>query len=269
MKSPHRTPDWVLERIALGELPPEELAAARARLAQEPDGAARLAALEEDSRRILAQHPPGPVAREVEARAARASRPKSPPEREARWRPWVPALALVPVLAAVLLMVRPGPAVPVTGPGEPPAEVTRIKGMKPQLGLHRLGAAGPEPLAGGAHAAARDVVQVSYAAAGHRFGAILSVDGRGAVTLHAPQQQGLESVPLAPSGTHVLPQAYELDDAPAFERFIFVVSDSPFPLEAIAASARALAASEGARTAPLPLPEGFQQVSFLLEKSAP
>ncbi|SEU00788.1 ActD-like protein [Stigmatella erecta] len=268
MKSPHRTPDWLLERIALGELPPEELAAARARLAEEPDGAARLAALEEDTQRTLAQHPPGRVAREVEARAARASRPRPLPEQAPRWRPWMPALALVPVLAAVFLMVRPGPAQPVTGPGEPLAEVTRVKGMKPQLGLHRLGAAGPEPLAEGARAAARDVVQVSYVAAGHRFGAILSLDGRGAVTLHAPEH-GLESVPLAPSGTHVLPHAYELDDAPAFERFLFVVSDSPFSLEGIAASARALAASEGARTAPLPLPVGFQQVSFLLKKSAP
>ncbi|RKH16442.1 ActD-like protein, partial [Corallococcus sp. CA047B] len=46
MTSPHRTPDWLLERIALGELPPDELAAARARLDQEPDGPSRLAALE-------------------------------------------------------------------------------------------------------------------------------------------------------------------------------------------------------------------------------
>ncbi|MFP2962831.1 ActD-like protein, partial [Myxococcus sp. 1LA] len=30
MTSPHRTPDWLLERIALGELSPGELAAARA-----------------------------------------------------------------------------------------------------------------------------------------------------------------------------------------------------------------------------------------------
>ncbi|MFP2931254.1 ActD-like protein, partial [Pyxidicoccus sp. 3LG] len=53
MTSPHRTPEWLLERIALGELPPEELAAARARLAQEPDGPSRLAALEADSRATL------------------------------------------------------------------------------------------------------------------------------------------------------------------------------------------------------------------------
>ncbi|MFP2964356.1 ActD protein, partial [Myxococcus sp. 1LA] len=36
------TPDWLLERIILGELPTEALAAARARLEREPGGAARL-----------------------------------------------------------------------------------------------------------------------------------------------------------------------------------------------------------------------------------
>ncbi|MDC0712406.1 ActD-like protein [Stigmatella sp. ncwal1] len=265
MKTPHRTPDWLLERIALGELPPDELAAARARLAQEPDGAARLAALEEDNRLTLEQRPPALVAREVEARAARSERLDPLREKAHPWRPLMPALAFVPVLAVVFLMVRPGPRPP---DAEPIAEVTRTKGLTPQLGLHRLGAAGPEPLADGARAAVHDVVQVSYVAAGNRYGAILSLDGRGAVTLHAPED-GLNAWALAPSGTHALSRAYELDDAPAFERFIFVASDSPFPLEGILVSARELAASNEARTAPLPLPAGFRQVSFTLEKNSP
>ncbi|ADO68390.1 hypothetical protein [Stigmatella aurantiaca] len=265
MKTPHRTPDWLLERIALGELPPDELAAARARLAQEPDGAARLAALEEDNRRILEQRPPALVAREVEALAARAERLEPLQEKAHPWRPLMPALAFVPVLAVVFLMVRPGPRPP---GAEPIAEVTRTKGLMPQLGLHRLGTAGPEPLADGARAAAHDVVQVSYVAAGNRYGAILSIDGRGAVTLHAPEG-GLNALALTPSGTHALSRAYELDDAPSFERFLFIASDSPFTLEEILASARVLAASNEARTAPLPLPPGFRQVSLTLEKTSP
>ncbi|HEX8539626.1 MAG TPA: ActD-like protein, partial [Cystobacter sp.] len=99
-------------------------------------------------------------------------------------------------------------------------------------------------------------------------GVIFSVDGRGTVTLHAPER-GLDAMPLAPSGTHALPQAYALDDAPAFERFFFVTSDDPFSLEEVLAPARVLATSDGARTALLPLAERFRQVSFTLEKSSP
>jgi anti-sigma factor RsiW len=264
MTSPHRTPDWLLERIALGELPPRELAAARARLAHEPEGEARLAALEAENRTVLEQLPPSFVAREVERRARRGNAPTS----ETRpWTRFLPALALVPVLAMALLVVaRPG-----TRPGElegEGAEVTRTKGLSPRLGLYRMAAQGPEVLAEGASAAEGDVVQVSYVAAGARFGVIFSVDGRGTVTRHAPAS-GLDAMPLAPSGTHALPGAYALDDAPFFERFFFITSDNPFALEEVLSAARVLATSDEARTASLPLPERYRQVSFTLEKSSP
>src|SRR5262245_30838692 len=67
-RSPERTPDWLLERIALGELPPDALARARARLLAEPDGAARLAALEQGNRDALGALPPEQVVAEVRRR---------------------------------------------------------------------------------------------------------------------------------------------------------------------------------------------------------
>lgn len=270
MSSPHRTPDWLLERIALGELPPAELAAARAQLAQEPDGEARLAALEDDNRAILEKLPPASVAREVESRAALVRRVEAAREGARPLRRFAPVAALVPALAAVALFVviHPGRSIPGGEAGTPGAEGTRTKGLLPQLVVHRQGAAEPERLTDGAAAAAGDVVQLSYIAAGHAYGAILSVDGRGTVTLHAPESIG-QSVSLEASGTHSLPRAYELDDAPAFERFILITSDTPFALDEVLAAARTLAVSTNARTAPLALPEGFTQVSFTLEKVSP
>lgn len=270
MTSPRRTPDWLLERIALGELPPEELATARARLAQEPDGEVRLAALEADSRATLEKLPPASVAREVELRSAAARRLEVAREQTRPLRRWAPAFALVPTLAAVALfvLIRPEGSPVGTGVDGPGPEVTRTKGLLPQLLVHRQGTAQPERLADGAAATAGDVVQLSYIAAGHPHGAILSVDGRGAVTVHVPEM-GAQSVTLETSGTHALPRAYALDDAPAFERFLFITSDTPFALEPVLATARALAASADARTAPLALPEGFTQVSFTLEKVSP
>ncbi|NMO23527.1 ActD-like protein [Pyxidicoccus fallax] len=272
MNSPHRTPDWLLERIALGELPPEELAKARARLAEEPDGLARLAALEADSRATLERLPPARVAREVEARAARmtgAARKETPSPS------WRLAWGLVPALATVALFVlarpadvedtRSGGPVAVVTPGMTP-ERTRIKGLEPRLAAHRQAGAGSEPLTDGALVAAGDVLQLEYVAAGRTHGVIVSVDGRGAVTLHAPEEGSTRAAALAPSGTHRLPGAYELDDAPEFERFFFVSSEEPFDVAPVLDAARALAGSAAARSAPLSLPQGLTQVSFTLEK---
>ena len=261
MTSAHPTPDWLLERIAQGELPPAELAAARARLAEEPDGLARLAALEADTRATLERLPPARVAREVESRASRLESP----------RPFFrlsPASGLVPALAAAALFVVVRPAGQV-GPGLATGdtqEVTRIKGLAPQLVIHRQAAARPERLADGAAAGAGDVVQVAYVAAGRSHGVIVSVDGNGAVTLHAPEEGDTQAMPLAPSGTQALSRAYELDAAPHFERFIFVASDAPFDVAPVLAAARALSGKPDASSAPLSLPGNLTQVSLTLEK---
>jgi hypothetical protein len=272
MNSPQRTPDWLLERIALGELSPEELAAARARLAREPDGPARLAALEADSRATLERLPPSQVVREIEARASSAAASASRKEARPPSRRLAPAWGLlVPALATVALFVLARPDdLADSGPdrlttSDDSFETTRIKGLAPQLVVHRQAAAGSERLTDGAPAAAGDVVQLAYVAAGRTHGVILSVDGRGSVTLHAPDV-GSHSVALAPSGTHMLPRAYELDDAPRFERFFFVTAEAPFDVEPVVAAARALAEGSDARSGELSLPEGLTQVSFTLEK---
>ncbi|MFY0562870.1 ActD-like protein [Archangium lansingense] len=264
MRSPTRTPNWLLERIALGELPPEELARARAHLLREPDGAARLAALEADTAATLARHVPAEVARHVasQARVHQARR-----ERPVRRFPAI-AAALLPALAAVALVVLARPEGAVPGGPETPVEETRVKGLEPRLTVHRQRAGAAEVLAEGALAAPGDVVQLAYVAAGRSQGVILSVDGRGTVTLHAPES-GAGSVPMAPAGTHPLPGAYALDDAPGFERFFLITADAPFTLEEVLVAARSLAGRADARTSPLPLPSRYTQASFTLEKSSP
>jgi hypothetical protein len=263
MRPPTRTPDWLLERIALGELPPEELASARARLLQESDGAARLAALQADTAATLERLPPAELARRVasQARVRQLGRERTAP----RFRP---ALALVPALAAaaLVLLVRPQAAPPVGG--QEALEETRVKGLEPHLVVHRQRDQAAEALADGARVAEGDVVQLAYVAAGRAHGAILSVDGRGTVTLHAPEA-GQASVPLARTGLHVLPGAYALDDAPGYERFFLVTADAPFALEEVLAAARSLAGRPDASTSPLPLPSRYTQASFLLEKPSP
>ncbi|HEX8435403.1 ActD protein [Archangium sp.] len=261
-----RTPDWLLERIALGELPPEELAAARARLAAEPGGLERLAKLEADDGATLTKLPPARVAAEVarRRRGVEASRPVQTSRR------WLPALALgVPVAAGLAALMLFSQRELPEEPRQPRAvllDTTRTKGLEPKLLLHRQTRGAPEPLADQSQARRGDVLQLGYVSAGKPYGALLSIDGRGSVTLHSPEV--LTGSPELKGGTVSLPSAYELDDAPAFERFFFVTSDAPFDVKALMESARALARSpEDARRAPLSLPPELSQTSLTLRKA--
>jgi hypothetical protein len=128
----------------------------------------------------------------------------------------------------------------------------------------------PESLSDGARAARGDVLQLAYAAGRDgRYGVVLSLDGAGRVTQHLPEPGASAAASLRSPSEIRLPSAYELDDAPGFERFLLITSTQPFPVAAALDAARALAGQrQSARTAPLPLPPAFQQTSVLLQKTS-
>ena len=128
----------------------------------------------------------------------------------------------------------------------------------------------PERLSDGARAARGDLLQLAYAAGRDgRYGVLLSIDGAGRVTQHLPETgAGAAATLRSPNEIH-LPTAYELDDAPGFERFVLVSSTQPFPVAAALDAARSLAGQgPRARTAPLPLSPDFHQTSVLLQKTS-
>ncbi len=277
-----RTPDWILERLHAGDLPPEEATRVRARLAAEEHGLARLEALDRDDAAARAAHPPGPALAEIRRRAdlerprglARALHdlralggrdPGGPRAPSPRWL--VPALAGAAAMVVAVAVLRVPEAAHVsTGV---PGETERLKGAGPRLIAHRARPAGnPEELASGARTRAGDVLQLSYVSAGAPYGAILSIDGRGNVTRHWPAT-GDAAAPLAAGGAVPLDHAYVLDSAPSFERFFLVTAPVPFPVGAAVAAARRLAAAGAdlARKRPLELPAGLAQASLLVEKS--
>lgn len=263
------TPDWLLERIILGELPPEALSVARARLEREPGGAARLARLDADSRQTLARHPPAEVAAEVDRRA-RAAQVRAELARRGDSQGWHGLSLSVPVAASLALLFMSAPEEP-PAPSDAPVplivmlDTVRIKGG-PRLRIHRQGVGEPELLGEQARARRGDVLQLSYVSGGSRHGVVVSVDGRGAVTLHHPSTPTGDTA-LGPGEAVPLAHAYELDDAPDFERFLFVTSDAPLKVASVLEAARVLARQPtDARTLPLPLPATLGQTSFTLEK---
>src|SRR3954469_2289864 len=263
-----KTPTWLIERLAQGELDGPEAAAVRARLTAEgrsPEDV--IAALVLADRQALAAHPPALVAAEVRRRAAPPPRRRSAVVRATFAGT---TLATAGALAVVLATGHLPPATPASH--LPVSEPTTIKGTAPtggaRLYVYRHASAGDERLADGERAAPGDLLQLAYATTAKGFGLLLSIDGSGTVTQHWPEPGSTRAAPLRVGGEVRLPSAYELDTAPAFERFFLVRADEPFDVAPIVAAARTLSAQAPvARRAPLPLPPRFNQISLALEKT--
>lgn len=252
-----RIPDAILERYRLGELPPAETDRLERQLRTDEALRERLDALERSDREIAGRYPADWLAQRIRQRIEAQRRA------DRRWfssgRPWVVATAL----AAVVLGVA---AILPWRLSAPSDEGDRIKGLSPALVVYRRTPGGSETLADGAPARAGDLLRLGYVAAGRAYGLILSIDGRGIVTPHLPPE-GTRAAALRGGGTILLDQAYELDDAPAVERFYFVTAEREFDAAAILDAARRAAARDP-KSPPqaLPLPRGLGQFTFSIQK---
>jgi hypothetical protein len=260
---PDYLPDYLVERLAAGDLPAERADAVGRRLELDRTGRERLTEIFASNRRILDQHPPSIVAHEVRRRAlitgnrAPASRVRSVP---ARWGIGIGASSVVLAVVALALWLRPSANRPAeqlgAGPDSPTAgESDRGKGLRPGLRIYRKNAGKIERLRDGAPTHAGEQLQVAYVAAGRRYGVVLSVDGAGHMTYHLPATAG-SAVRLRGDGEVALPDAFELDAAPGFERFVLVVGDAPFDVTAVTSLVR----GQGH------LPEGTVAASFTVRK---
>ncbi len=279
MKQGGEVPGLYIEKLLLHELPPGE----EEKLLKDPEVRRRVAELEASNRRILAEYPPGAMADAIrrrhlqsggslQARSGQEGRDgglaRRRPARQrlrgaVRLRGLLPALgvAIVALAAVVVLATRWTAFFPPQGP----AEEIRTKGG-PHLVIYRSSPRGAEELRDGYRVAQGDTLQIGYAAAGQAYGVILSLDGRGTVTVHLPAASS-RAEPLDQEGIALLPFAYRLDDAPGFERFFLVTSGRDFDLAPVLESVRRLAEAPGrARTERLELPDGLEQTSLVLLK---
>lgn len=176
-----------------------------------------------------------------------------------------PSLFRLPLLAAAALLLVLGSHLFLNGGINTPPGVERIKGMEPSIRIYKAKEDQAVLLAQEDIAREFDLLQIEYNATGYPYGMILSVDGRRTVSLHYPFTP--KDQPLLQSGKVLLPYSYQLDDAPDFERFFFIVSEDPFSPEEILQTLRELN-REGVPMDidRLPLGEGFQQTSIRLEK---
>jgi len=213
-------PDILLERYRLAELPPDEAARLTDRIRGDDGLRRRLEALDRSDDDIRRSG----VLDRVVARLPRAH--PAPRRRLVAFGVW-PAAVAATVVMALIVATRIAPPAPTGGD-----RGDRIKGLAPALAVYRRTPQGSETLADGAVAHAGDLLRVGYRAAGKPYGVILSIDGRGSVTVHLPPNAD-HAAALKRDPTVLLDQSYELDDAPEWERFYFITGDTPFAVAPI------------------------------------
>lgn len=244
-----RVPDLILEQYRLNELPADEAERIASHLRRDPALRSRLEALERSDEEIARAYPRDWLAQRIRARVSAPT----PPVHNGLVRP----LALTSAFATVVLVLL----IPLVTN----SDSDRVKGLAPSLAVYRRTAEGSEKLADGAVARPGDLLRVGYVAGGRDYGVILSIDGRGVVTRHLPVE-GESAVLLRKEGPVLLDAAFELDDAPAWERFYFVTADQPFAIAPVLDAARRAATSAPRIPTLLPLARTFAQNTFSLQK---
>jgi hypothetical protein len=251
-------PDWLVERAALDEVP----TASRDRIdrADPQQLAERIAALRADNAAELSTHPAAAAVSLIEDRVAAERRALSR-ARRLRWIAMMSAAATAAVVLFVFARTNHGIA-----PTVEPDEITRVKGSARLLAFRQDGEHAVR-LEEDALVRAGDTVQLRYNAGGRGYGVIASIDGAGVVTLHHPSSEtALPEATALAAKTTALPHAYQLDDAPSFERFFIITATAPIDVQHSLAALRALAARSDSATAQLELPANLHQWSLRLRK---
>jgi len=146
-------------------------------------------------------------------------------------------------------------------------DITRIKGMEPGISLHRKKGSNIEELKNLAKTSQGDLLQIGYTSTGeYKYGIILSIDGRGTVTLHHPETEYGDT--LIPVNRKVmLKRAYELDDSPDYEKFILLLREKPIDVKSVIEKAKILAQSrESTLNGHLKSGESFLEFSLTVTK---
>ncbi|MBN1273822.1 MAG: hypothetical protein JXB26_16260 [Candidatus Aminicenantes bacterium] len=256
---------YYLERYVLEELPEDEKEKIRHLCSTNPEIQSAVEEIKKSNRNILELYPFQTMKADFSNHHAEISRKPFP------WK----LIFTVSSAAAILVLIFWLPVLKHKSLIFQPAserDITLVKGIVnvdlslTQLLVYRKTQDKVELLKDGEKAEAGDLLQLAYVANKKTYGMIFSIDGRGYITLHFPENKR-KSTELEPHRQFLLPNAIELDDAPQFERFFFLTSESPIDVENILQKTRDIAKNlNKIRKQNLDLPEKFEQYSVLILK---
>jgi hypothetical protein len=231
-------PKWKLEWYLHGALPAEECEAIAALEVSDGELRGRIDALRESDAKMLAKFPPEEMALRAEAK-----KPAVVPV-HSFWGSWgrggVSLWAIPAVVCAAMLIIIP---VQVFFTGDiadtgMAAYEDRVKGevagdvSAPTLEVWRKADNAVEKLEAGTYVQAGDRLQLRYIVPESYYGALVSIDGLGVMTVHLSDSDG-KAVLLTPGRPVALKTSYKLDDAPKYEAFYLITSADSFILDSV------------------------------------
>jgi hypothetical protein len=235
----NRIPDIILERYILKELDPKKMDEIRELCENNPDIASRVMEIRKSNEEILRTYPDDKITAEImhkyELQNPAGKRQRSNLVKYLRIIPPVAVAAAAAVVFILLPAVKKDVAIIDTN------DITRIKGRETVLYLYRKNRNGEiDLMKNNSSAKAGDLLQIGCSSMENAYGVILSIDGRGKVTLHYPKNEK-QSTKLPAGKKYLLENSYELDDAPEFERFFFITSATEINTGSVIFSAEMLA----------------------------
>ena len=265
-EDPKTVPEYILEKYVLGELSQDRMLQIDELVQRDPLVASRIDSIKKSNQQILNQYPADTFAASVKRRyrlLSVADEVRATEKTRSR-RYFLLAPVLSAALVLIVFLIHSGDDNGI--PSIRTSEYIGIKGQEPTLWIFRQTSDDAELLdEDSVFVNPGDILQIGYTAAGREYGVIVSIDGAGAATLHYPPFADGSPL-LEQEGRQQCPYAYELDDAPAFERFFFVTSDTPIDVSGIIDAAKVLGKTDGADSLQLELPENMKQTSIILRK---
>lgn len=229
------TPDILLEKYLLGELSKKESENLNRRLSQDKNTLKKLNELKKSNQEILKKYTPETMAKKI---TQRYENTKDMAERikqksfinkifniHLTWKQLAPAFSLI-ILALIMIPIIKNE---ISNKPTDKKDIIRIKGTS-QLFIYQKTKNKEMKLKDNDVVKQGDIVQLAYSAGNNKYGVIFSIDGRGVLTLHYPYRNSTPAK-LLTTKKHLLNEAYELDDAPKYERFFFIASSEPIEVK--------------------------------------
>ena len=249
-------PELSFEQILLDELPEED----KQEILNRQGTSEKIKELESSNKAILISYPPSALADKIEKRLNK---------KKTTFFKFAPKLLTAAAALAIAAVAILDPTLPGNQSPAISNEGINLKGT-PKLEIYKAGYDYGRPdaykLETGSKLSQGDNIQISYIAAGRKYGVIFSIDGNGYVQLHHPNSEFSQPV-LQTSKRTNLPYSIILDDAPYFEKYFFITSTQNFSTDAVLEEAKNLAENPPrALNENLKLPEGFDQYTIVFYK---
>lgn len=265
-------PVITLERYVLGELSVDEMEKMDQLIAENATIASQVAAIRESNKAILQQYTPLTMSQDIRIRASIHSNKHQGRAKFSRYYQAWGTLGVVALSVTLFVVFTPSHHLEMQLTDNPVELLKlepgiRVKGIEPFLQVFRQTEDHIEQLTSGDQASEGDVIQLSYVPVSQQYGMIISIDGYGVVTQHLPSDSSHFAKRLEDGIEGRLKNAYELDDAPLFERFYFITSNTVFETQVILDAATQLTNDLGTvLDKPLVLPENLNYSVFTLNK---